>query len=167
MLAQSVNLQTAPALSVREIMKKYILLFCFLLTGCVGYNWDGAFPEAKITYIFVDGGGEPIEGVMLVVLNAEGNEAFNFPINKFVPETSIISNSQGVMEFAHISKRALEFGGSCTNLYVTKVGVCSTPVYTLKFMWNKKEVYSIPYNDLAYLGEEITIKQAIYTSQHL
>ena len=148
-------------------MKKYIFLFYFLLAGCVGYNWDGAFPEAKITYIFVDGGGKPIEGVILKVLNTEGKESFNYPINQFGPETSIISNSQGVMEFAHISKRALEFGGSCTNLYVTKVGVCSTPVYTLKFIWNKKEVYSIPYNDLAYLGEEITIKQTIYTSQHL
>lgn len=148
-------------------MKKYIFLLCFLFTGCVGYNWDGAFPEIKITYVFVDGGGKPIEGVVLKVLDSEGKESFNYPINQFSAGSSIISNTQGIMTFAHISKRALEFGGSCTNLYIKKVGVCSVPVYTLKFIWNKKEVYSIPYNDLAYLGEEITIKQTIYTSQHL
>lgn len=147
-------------------MKKYIFIFYCLLTGCVGYNWDGAFPDTKITYIFVDGGGNPVQGVRLKVLTSDGKESFNYPINQFNPDTTIISNIQGVMEFAHISKRALEFGGSCTNLYVTKIGVCSIPVYTLQFIWNNKEVHSIPYNDLAYLGEEVTVKQTIYTSQH-
>ena len=92
-----------------------------LLQSCVSTNRDGAFHSTKYIYGFVNSDGKPVEGVLLEVKNSAGKLAFNYPVQEFINETSIASDSEGVLKFSHLNK-GIEFGGECYGFGIFKYG---------------------------------------------
>ena len=145
------------------MMRLYILLFIvFLLVGCAPHiiNWDGAFPSGEYEYTFVDSNGIPIEGVILEVRDSANNLSFEYPVDEYINEKSIISNINGALEFKHTGQ-PIEFGGKCNSIGFIEWGECNGPEYKIIFKFQNKEFYSIKYKELIKLGPKVYIKEVV------
>jgi hypothetical protein len=79
--------------------------------------WDGMFPSGEYHLKIQDKNGRPINGATLKIFEGgTKNVAFEYPIDNYLSEGSLVSNEQGVIVVLH-KPRGFEFGGTCWSLY--------------------------------------------------
>ncbi len=139
----------------------FILLVVVVLPGCVTMMWDGGFPDGEYTFSFKDREGNPIEGVVVEVRNSSGSLSFQYPVDEYVAELSLVTSKSGTVKFSHVAQ-GLEFGGSCHSLVFAEWGKCSGPEYDVVFKLGKTEIYRIGCTALSQLGNKVSIVRVVY-----
>ena len=139
----------------------FILLLVTLLSGCVTMMWDGGFPDGEYTFSFKDRDGNPIEGVVVEVRSSDGALSFEYPVDEYVTELSLVTSKSGSVEFSHVAQ-GIEFGGSCHSIGIAEWGICSGPEYDVVFKLAEREVYRISYTVLSELGNKVSIDRVVY-----
>jgi hypothetical protein len=127
----------------------WALIGCAVVIALVpfqGLIWDGKFPDVECRLKFVDGTNKPVPGVALTVLTKAGRECHFYPVDEFVPEQPVVSDTEGRMMFHHSSK-FLEFAGhEYPNLIGMRFGQTSAPRYDCVFVLDGREVFRTPFN---------------------
>jgi hypothetical protein len=111
-----------------------------------GILWDGGFPDVECRLKFVDRDGKPVSGVTLTVFTKAGAVCHFYPVDEFVPDRLVVSDSNGELVFHHTAGY-LEFGGhEYGNLVGMRFGETASPQYDCVFTHGDREVFRTPFN---------------------
>jgi hypothetical protein len=110
--------------------------------------WDGGYCQAEYQLTFVDENGAPIPAVELRVEDAEGHNFFHYPVTDYLPDRTIVSNSDGLIVFHHVGGGP-EFSGEVDSLYgVIPVVKRRGPKFICRFVYQESEIHRVAYSDL-------------------
>jgi hypothetical protein len=119
-----------------------LAVFSFLSTYRV---WDGGFPQAEYHLTFVDASGKPINGVVLAVIDRDGNPAYHYPVSDYSDGSAPTSSDDGIIAFRHVGG-GMEFGGGCWRLFfLIPIGRCNPPEYECVFSRGDEVIYRCSY----------------------
>jgi hypothetical protein len=111
-------------------------------------RWSGFFPTEEYQLTFLDEKGRPVPDVSLQIESPAGNKCYFYPVNEFLPDQALVSNSQGLIVFHHVQEM-VEYGGAD---YCNLLGYCpfpeKSPQYYCVVLHNGQEVYRFRYNTL-------------------
>lgn len=111
-----------------------------------GIIWDGGFPNVECRLTFVNADNKAVPGVTLTVLTKAGGRCHFYPVDEFVPDQPVVSDSEGRLVFHH-SSNFLEFAGhEYTNLFGMRFGDTDAPHYDCVFTHDGREVFRTPFN---------------------
>ncbi len=147
------QVESKPSKPRWTIWEKLVVIACvgvilLVLVGPVTTHWDGRISSIAGEFTFLDDSGNPVPGVMLQVVDDEGNAVHHRPIADFYPGSTPTSDENGVLRFHCLAHRT---GGGCREyLFVIETGDCDPPTYTCRFELDGKSVASVPFDELAY-----------------
>jgi hypothetical protein len=131
----------------------FVLIGIIVVTWClcarsVSY-WQGGFIEAEYRVTFRDDRGNPVRDVELVVLAADGQGSYCYPVSDYCPGKLPLSDEHGDLLFHHVAC-PVEFGGRCEHSWggLVRSGYCTAPEYWCVFRLDGREVYRIAYKTL-------------------